>query len=258
VEVVVAVLTLIRKHPEPNRIHVLVESPIPSGLDGPFLVTSSKDMIWISKAFPNGMVRFAIQNTTLSEMFRGMVIAVAKRSRDEGWGSVHEPTAKGLQAVAEHLADYELTDIEVLYGSGFNESMIPEGTPREEVDWVPDGWALVLPKDRAYVGTVIDFEGGQLGGVLHNASRGIGICANEVDEITLQSLVLAGALPPETKNLYGASRANRRNGLPAIRTLDQLTRMTRGRLMKYHRVGSRTVDKIEAYLRESGRSLAES
>ena len=53
VEGVVAVLTLIQKHPEPSRVHVMVESPIPKGLDGPFLVTSSKDMIWVSKVFPH-------------------------------------------------------------------------------------------------------------------------------------------------------------------------------------------------------------
>lgn len=177
-EVSVAVLTLVRKHPEPNRVHVMVESPIPAGLDGPFLVTSSKDLIWVSKVFPNGMVRVAVQkNTTLSSLFREMVIAVAKRSQVEGWGSVSDPTQEGVRAVIDHLAEYDLIDIEVLCGAGFDSSIIPEDVPRGEVEWVPDDWAIILPRDRAFVGITFDFEAGQLGAVLHNASRGVGICA---------------------------------------------------------------------------------
>jgi len=40
---------------------------------------------------------------------------------------------------------------------------------------VPDGWATILPMDRAFVGTTIDFGEGQHALLVHNASRGVGV-----------------------------------------------------------------------------------
>jgi len=170
-------LTELVTSPLGSRIPIMLEVPVASGLDGPFLVSSSKGFLWVDRVFSNGTLRVAVSKVPMLFMFRDAVHKVLSMSTEKGWGSCALPTAEGLQKVISHLADYDMTEVEILHGDKFNEDLIPDKVLAHETYWVPSDWAVVLPTDRAFVGTAFDFGGGMSALLLHNASRAVGILA---------------------------------------------------------------------------------
>lgn len=158
-----------------SRAPLMMEVPVSPDLDGPFLVTSSRDLVWISKVFPNGTLRTAVRQVHRPDLFQAIVERIASLSQEREWGSVHPVSEEGMSRVVHHLADYDLLDVEVLFSEGFDQGLIPEDIPRQETSWVPDGWAVVVPVDRAFVGTTFDFGEGSYACLIHNASRGVGV-----------------------------------------------------------------------------------
>jgi len=158
-----------------SRTPLMMEVPVAPELDGPFLVSSSRDFLWIAKVFPNGMVRTAVRRIARGDLFREALQRITAHSQESRWGSVQPATREGAKAVVLYLADFDLLNIEVLYGAGFDPDIIESDIPCRKVGWVPDGWATILPMDRAFVGTTIDFGEGQHALLVHNASRGVGV-----------------------------------------------------------------------------------
>jgi len=170
-------LTQMLTMPQKGKSPLMMEVPIDPNLDGPFLVSSTKDFLWITKVFPNGSLRAAVRPVPLRALFEEATRCVAAQSKVAQWGSLHPPTKEGLVEVLAHLAEYDLMSVEVLHGPGFNEDLLSFEIPFCEVEWVPEGWALLVPTDRAFVGTAFDFGDGGYAVVLHNAPRGVGILA---------------------------------------------------------------------------------
>jgi hypothetical protein len=255
-----ALLTQVVKRTDGNRRPLMLEVPVSRDLDGPFLVTSTRGVLWIAKTFPNGSVRIAVRTTGLSALFREIVRSIASESAENDWGSVQSPTEGGVKAAVEHLADYDFFDVEVFYGDGFDPEIVDDDIPIHEVDWLPRGWAVALPADRAFVGTTLDFGGGQYASLIHNASRGVAVLVPEngiQEEVSLRALVQEGHLPAAVKGLYSTNVKNRKSGLAPLYTLDQLIGSSRSQLLRYKGVGPRTVDALESFLGERELSLAE-
>jgi hypothetical protein len=171
-----ALTQIIPSHAE-ARTPLMIEVPIAPELDGPFLVSSSRDLLWIKNKFPQGVVRAAVRKVPLSFLFRDALLKVARESVARGWDSLHPPTAEGLLEAMAYLAEYDLTPVEILHGSRFERELLPPDVRATETTWVPADWAVVVPEDRAFVGTAVDFGSGQIALVLHNASRGIAFAA---------------------------------------------------------------------------------
>lgn len=157
------------------KVPLLVEVPVQASLDGPFLVTSMKSHLWVDDKFPTGVVRAAVRKVPMEFLFREAVEKVAEKSKELSWGSLNTPSKEGVLSSIAHLSSYDLVDIEILYGEGFDSDLLPEGVPSSEEVWVPAGWALVLPLDKSFVGTLFDFGQARNALVIHNASRGIGL-----------------------------------------------------------------------------------
>jgi len=167
-------LAQIYSQPYP-KVPLLVEVPVQAGLDGPFLVSSMKDHLWVDDKFPTGVVRAAVRKVPREFLFREAVEKIAEKSKLHSWGSLHSSNSAGVVAAVAHLASYDLTEVDVVYGAGFDQDLIPEGVPSFEEVWVPAGWALVLPRDKSFVGTLFDFGQERNALVIHNASRGVGL-----------------------------------------------------------------------------------
>lgn len=170
-------LTQVIVSPTGTRTPLMVEVPVQPALDGPFLVTSTKEFLWVNRKFANNTVRAAVRKAPIAFLFRDALYKVERRSEEEGWGSTHPPTAEGLMGAVKHLSEYGMEEVEILHGPDFDGKLFPENLPHYEVEWVPADWAVVLPLDKAYVGTCFDFGEGQISLVLHNASRAVGIVA---------------------------------------------------------------------------------
>lgn len=174
-ELVDPILTQIIVMPGGERIPLMMEVPVSRDLDGPFLLCSSKSLLWVEKAFPNSMVRTAVRVANRSELFAIAIQWLMQRAADREWGSVQPSTKDGVIAAFSHLADYDLIDTEVVHGDGFDTTLIPEDVSCTQASWMPVGWAAVLPSDRSFLGTLFEYDGDQYGMVIHNAPRGIAI-----------------------------------------------------------------------------------
>lgn len=156
-----------------KKVPLLVELPVPLDLEGPFLVVSSKALLWVNGS-KTGVVRSAVRKLDPEFTFRDILSEVRSKAVELSWGSEHQT----LQQAIDHLASFGIKDVEVLVrdSSILGTSLPPKILFSEEV-WVPDGLILVLPQDRSLFGSLLSFGGGKWAGVIHNSSRGIAFVA---------------------------------------------------------------------------------
>tara|TARA_R110000824_G_scaffold151258_1_gene322228 strand:- start:1234 stop:1791 length:558 start_codon:yes stop_codon:yes gene_type:complete len=162
--------------PPGNRTLLYIEVPVSPGLEGPFMVSGSKrPFLWVRK-FPTGIVRAAVRKVPWEFLFREALESIRQKCFDEEWGNWQPVTPQGVKNALAHLEEYDLPrPYDALHGVGFDTSLFPEGLTIVEAVWVPAGWAVILPEDRAFVGTTFDMNGGHRAMVVHNASRGLAV-----------------------------------------------------------------------------------
>ena len=146
--VLVSGLTDVIEVPAGGREPLLLEVPVPPELDGPFLVTSARGMLWISDKFPSGVIRAAVRETPLEFLFRDAVVRVSEMSQANGWGSYQPHSEDALDQARAYLEGFGFDEVDVLHNIENEPSPVP---------WVPIGWTIVIPKDRSYLGTAFDF-----------------------------------------------------------------------------------------------------
>jgi hypothetical protein len=170
-----------------KKAPLMLEVPVSEELDGPFLVSSTQGVLWVEKlgspsAWSQSLptpprltlrrIRAAVRKIPLHSLYREAVEKVAEKAQELGWGSYQPATRQGFLRAAAYLEEYGLPEWEVLFGEGLGPSLF-EDCQAMEVAWVPKNWALVVPRDRTYLGTAFDFGEGQTSLVLHNPSRAI-------------------------------------------------------------------------------------
>jgi hypothetical protein len=154
-----------------NRIPVMLDGvPVPAEA-APFLITSSKNLLWVERAFGEGFLRLGVRESTLGDLFRALVESIAEEGFKRDWGNVAPATKDGVLKGLAYLRSYDLMDATLLYGDDFDISVAPS-IPRVPADWLPPTWAVMVPS-REYVGTAFLFGKGNVGAVVHNASRGV-------------------------------------------------------------------------------------
>jgi hypothetical protein len=158
----------------------------------PFLVTSSRALMWIPKA-RNARVRAAVRPIeSTAHLFMDIVRESTHQGRKAEWGNTHPLTADGIKAAIEHVKFYDLTDLCILANPDIDWAAInPEWVVQEEnvlsvlfqlpvesAPWLDPRYVLVVPRDRGFIGFVIEIGDGYAVSVIHNASRGIGIATS--------------------------------------------------------------------------------
>lgn len=144
----------------------------------PFLVSGSKaPTVWVPEA-PKGKLHAAIRD---GEDFDTEVVdAVTLMGIQLDWGNVHPLTPEGIQAGVEYLKSFDFEDIEVLVRDDLDIEM-PEDLQEKVVlaEWLPEKCAVVVPRDRSYLGWVGTVLPGKIVSVVHNASRAMAIARGE-------------------------------------------------------------------------------
>jgi len=158
------------QHPFQKRPLMLDGVPVPREA-GPFLITATRELMWVERAFGSGFLRLAVRKQTTDQLYSDLVAEIAEEGVRRDWGNVQPPTMAGVLEGMNYLHYYDLPDPTLLYGSEFDIGAAPDMN-RAPADWLPPSWAVLVP-DRAYVGTVYLFGGGYLGAVVHNPSRGV-------------------------------------------------------------------------------------
>jgi hypothetical protein len=123
-------------------------------------------------------------------LFAEMLVALIERSVRDEWGSVQPYTEAGLREAVKHVETYDLEDLEILVPR-----LRPEnspGGPQERpgwlkdvlvdlelsprpTSWLPDNCAVVVPRDRNFVGVLGHLSPKHIMAIIHNASRGVAI-----------------------------------------------------------------------------------
>lgn len=160
--------------PAPGKgVPLFVELPVHPDT-APYLVTSNKGLLWIDSSFNGGFVRSAVLRTRWEDTmghttYEAVVRCVAQRGRELSWGNQFPATAAGLKGAREHLRSYDLVDCDLLTGKG---AALGEGM---ECPWVPEGCAVLVPRDRSYLGIVGTLGDGAHTVMVHNPSRGMAV-----------------------------------------------------------------------------------
>lgn len=140
---------------------------------GPYLITSSKSLLWIERAFPGGFLRVAVRQHNLTELYASLVQAIAQEGQDRDWGNVFPPTVEGVVEAVKYLEYYDLTPVDLLHGSDFDLDLPSDiYFQTHEVPWLEPNSAVLLPT-RDFVGTCYVFSKGHMGALVHNPSRGV-------------------------------------------------------------------------------------
>lgn len=174
--------------PKDKSIPVMAEFPVNPEC-APFLVSSSKGLIWVDVAHPGDVVKAAPrQGVTPAVLFAEVVDAVQARGLELQWGNVHPLNENGVRAAIQHVKSFDLGELEALVPRVREEKDEQEkftrpdwlttdnfGLPFRPSSWVADDCVVIVPKDREFVGMVGRVGHGAFVVVIHNASRGIAV-----------------------------------------------------------------------------------
>lgn len=163
----------------------------------PYLVTSSSGLIWVEEPHPGNILKAAIQEiSSPGHLFWAMALSVILRGKRDEWGNVHPFSENGVLDAVKHLEDYDLTDIEILVPrvrEDKNENGVykrpswlhPDilGYPLRPTSWVPDDCAIVVPRNRDYVGMMTHITLKKVAAATHNPSRSIAVAWDGHNEL---------------------------------------------------------------------------
>lgn len=184
-----------------GNVPLIMEFHIPPET-APYLVTSSEGLLWIESPHPGDIVKAAVREIeSPGDLFWAMTLSVAHRGKRDEWGNVHPFTKEGMLAAAAHVEDYDLGELEILAPrvrvqetdeDGKTPYQRPDwlhhdilGYPVRPTSWIPDDCAVVVPKDRDFVGLLSHITSKKVAAVSHNPSRSIAIAWNGVDELAV-------------------------------------------------------------------------
>lgn len=144
----------------------------------PFLVSTSKGLLWFDEALPSGLIRAAVREVGApGSLFLEVVRFIEERSLSQEWGNVLPFTFEGVQAGVEYLEHYGLQDFELLVPVLARFDWLnPEqmGDVRIRVtSWLEPGTAVLVPSDRGFVGCLGHLTPKKVVVAVHNASRGV-------------------------------------------------------------------------------------
>lgn len=197
------------KFPSPrkqDKTPLMVEFPVNPDT-APYLVSSSGGLLWVEESMkptpemwpregaPDTIVRVAVRpdvSIGISGFFREVLAAVEAKALDLSWGSVQDYTEEGIEEAIAYVSHYDLGGLCLLYPPAYQvrdpTSTEPPPLPLKDIalrhnmlpqpcSWMPRHAAVVVPKDREFLGS-IGFLG-RKGVVImvHNAARGIAIAS---------------------------------------------------------------------------------
>lgn len=155
-----------------GKAGIMVEFPVGSEA-APFLVSSAKDFFWLETAH-QGVIRSAVRAGGLpTDTYLELVTRVRDRGLESLWGNIFSLDEDGVLGAVDYLQSYGLEDFDLLTGPGVN-VQVPDQVRVVPAPWLPETGAVLVPRDRSYLGLVGIFKNSYTV-VLHNPSRGMAI-----------------------------------------------------------------------------------
>lgn len=140
----------------------------------PFLVTGTKSFLWVHTA-KKGFIRSMVRSENFNDgVFLDVVSSIAKKGSELMWGNVFDFSVSGMQQAVGYVKSYGFEDLEILVSEDAS-ALDVDDVDRVEVGWLTGQQAVVVPKDRNYLGTVGVFGESHYTVIVHNPSRGMAI-----------------------------------------------------------------------------------
>ena len=149
-------LDIVALPPGRGKAPLYVELPVNPDT-GPFIVSGTRGVLPVYRTTNDGRIRAAVRVASPDLLFREVISAFVPLSVSEGWGAVFP--VGGENDARARMVEFGFDEVDVV--------------KPEDADWVPPGHVILLPRDRAYVGTLVTFRSGAVAMVVHNPSRGI-------------------------------------------------------------------------------------
>lgn len=175
-----------RKPMNPNLLDIVALSPTGSAQQltlediqvnpelAPYLISSSKSVTWVPHASQKNTVRTAIREREGIEA--ELVAAVIDMGGQAQWGNVHPLSTEGVMACLEHVSSYIDGPLEIICSAetDLEDVEIPEHFQQTQAKWIPRDCLVVVPVDRAFLGTLWVL-GSRVAALVHNVSRGMAV-----------------------------------------------------------------------------------
>lgn len=169
-----------------SKVPLAIECEV-SPETAPYLVTTSKGLAWVATP-TESVVRAAVRAKTHPDhFFKDIVETVHSTGLEMGWGNVLPLSRKGMEAAIQHVEGYGFDDLEILVPTVANEQdreVIGTSSkfdyPTKTCSWLPGDLAVVVPKDRGFVGFVYRVTHSDIVGVVHNVARGLAIVSDRL------------------------------------------------------------------------------
>jgi hypothetical protein len=151
----------------------------------PYLVTSTQGVLWVPapvvQVEQEHMARAAVRQGPLNVLYGELVLAVLAAGRAYDWGNTQPMTRLGYQNALEHMASYDITDVDVLCAEGSATLAVQDwGVACQSCVWMPQGHLVVVPQDRSLLGVVCCLPPlNRFACVIHNAARGMVVLSSE-------------------------------------------------------------------------------
>lgn len=140
----------------------------------PFLVSSTRSVVWVEQSGSQDQVRAAIRARRGLES--ELIVAIADMGARADWGNVQPLTTAGIKFCRDHLKFYGLDQVECLVAPDTEvEGVDFKDLNVIQADWVPLDAVVLVPVDRGFVGTLGTLGQHKALALVHNASRGVGI-----------------------------------------------------------------------------------
>ena len=159
---------------------LIAELPVNPELS-PVLVSSTQGVLWVNDK--DGVVRAAFRED-LDEFFKSVILSSLEVGLEERWQNSNLFSELGLKDAIEFLKYYKIPEEYhlLIHPSRREESLSQAealGVIVFEVPWMPSDRSVLVPRDRSYLGSLIQHKSGMFASVVHNISRGMFILKYE-------------------------------------------------------------------------------
>ena len=156
------------------NLPLIAELPVNPELS-PVLVTSSQGVMWVNDR--DGLVRAAFRDD-LGDFFRGVLTSSFEEGAEKKWQNSSPLSETGLKEAISFLQYYEIPEpyCLLLHPSkvdAVESTATATGLKVFQSSWLPADKAVLIPKDRTYLGSLIQHKSGMFAAVIHNISRGM-------------------------------------------------------------------------------------
>ena len=139
----------------------------------PFLVSTSKSLLWITDA-PTNVVRAAVRpKTKIQDFYLEVLQEVKEVGQECSWGNSFSFSKEGVLSATAYVKSYGVGEVVCLLSSPTRASVaFLQGTGLEFsiCNWLPQGFIAIAPKDTSFLGFVGVMNTGFVS-VIQNPSR---------------------------------------------------------------------------------------